>query len=267
MRKFLLPLLALTALALAAPALAKEPKSATVCGADDCATTNDRQGLLNLMNGDGSVPPPAAGDYYKVTMTIDVPPDAGVGPKVEWWYTASGGGALRAVDRDPSGVSAWYPLTATGKALMTKVTSGLEPFALPEVTSVTIGGKPVSDPSSYLQLFGRTKTGAPQVSAGDWQDIVFRGPASPWTDNAVTLQYSPSANAVLSGYDIVKLPPSLAAKVEARSSLAPGSSFRWWLVGLAAAVLALLISALLVVRRLPVRGLPRPFHRPAGSEG
>src|SRR6266496_6262262 len=83
MRKFVLPLLALAALALAAPALAKEPKSATACGADGCATTNDREGLLNLMNGNGSAPPPAAGDYYKVTMTIDVPPDAGVGPKVE----------------------------------------------------------------------------------------------------------------------------------------------------------------------------------------
>jgi len=251
MRKFLLPLLALAALALAASALAKEPKSATVCGADDCATTTDRQGLLNLMNGNGSTPPPAAGDYYKVTMTIDVPPDAGVGPKVEWWYTASGGGALRSVEKDPSGVTAWYPLTATGKALMARVTSGLEPFSLPKVASVTIGGKPVSDPSSYLRLFGQTATGTPQVSAGDWQDIVFSGPASPWTDNAVTLQYSPSANAVLRGYDIAKLPPSLAAKVESRSSLAPGSAFRWWLVGLAALALAAVAAAVLAVRRFP----------------
>lgn len=251
MRKFLFPLLVLAALALAAPALAKEPQSATVCGPEGCATTNDRQGLMNLMNGNGSVPPPAAGDYYKVTMTIDVPPDAGVAPKVEWWYTASGGGALRSVEKDPSGVTAWYPLTATGKALMARVTSGVEPFALPEVTSVTVGGKPVSDPSSYLRLFGQTATGTPQVSAGDWQDIVFNGPASPWTDNAVTLQYSPSANAVLRGYDIAKLPPALAAKVESRSSLAPGGSFRWWLVALGAFALAALAAAALAVRRFP----------------
>jgi hypothetical protein len=251
MRTFLLPLLALAALALAAPGLAKEPKSATVCGPDGCATTNDSRQLLNLIADNGTTPPPPpAGEYYKVTMTIDVPPDAGVAPKVEWWYTASGGGLLRAVQKDPSGVTAWYPLTATGTAFMERLTRDVKPFPLPRVTSATIGGKPVADPSSYLALFGQETTGSARVAAGDWQDIVFSGPASPWTDNAVTLQYSPSADAILRGYEIAKLPPSLAAKVESGSSLAPGSSFRWWLVGLAALVLAA-AAAVVALRRLP----------------
>jgi hypothetical protein len=268
MRKYLLPLIALAALALVAPAQAKEPKAATVCGPDDCATTTDRQGLLTLMADNGSTPPPPpAGDYYKLTMTIDVPPDAGVAPKVEWWYTPNGGGAIRSVQKDPSGVTAWYALTPSGRALLAKLTESVDAFPLPHVTAVTVGGKAVSDPTSYLRLFGRKTTGAPQIAAGDWQDIVFTGPASPWTDNAVTLQYSPTANAVLSGYDIAKLPPSLAAKVESRSSLASGSSFRWWLVGLLAVALALLVFAVLVLRRVPLRDLPRPFQRPAGSEG
>jgi hypothetical protein len=252
MKRFLLPLLALAALAVAVPAQAKEPKNATVCGPDGCATTTDRQGLLNLMADNGSSPPPPpAGAYYKLTMTIDVPADAGVAPKVEWWYTPDGGGAIRSLQRDPSGVTQWFGLTATGRALMERLTRDVEPFALPQVTKVTVGGKPVADPSSYLRLFGRETSGAPQISAGDWQDIVFTGPPSPWTDNATTLQYSPSSDSVLSGYDVAKLPPSLAARVESRSSLAPGSSFRWWLVGLAAVALAMLAAAVLAQRRFP----------------
>ena len=263
MRKFLLPLLALAALALAAPALAKEPKEATVCGPDGCATSTDRQGLLNLMADNGSTPPPPAGAYYKLTMTIDVPPDAGVTPKVEWWYTPNGGGALRSVQRDPSGLTAWYSLTPSGRALLANLTRDVEPYSHPRVTAVTVGGEPVSDPSSYLRLFGQKTTGTPRISAGDWQDIVFSGTVSPWTDNAVTLQYSPSANAVLSGYDIAKLPPALAAKVESRSSLAPASSFRWWLVGLAALALAVLAAGVLAVRRFPRgRALGKRFALP-----
>ena len=46
MRKFLLPLLALAALAVAASASAKEPKEATVCGPDGCATSTDRHSYL-----------------------------------------------------------------------------------------------------------------------------------------------------------------------------------------------------------------------------
>jgi len=250
MRKFLLPLIALAALAVVLPAQAKEPKAATVCGPDGCATTTDRQGLLTLIADNGSTPPPPpAGDYYKLTMTIDVPPDAGVAPKVEWWYTPSGGGAIRPVQKDPSGVTAWTGLTPSGRALLAKLTKGVASFPLPHVTAVTVGGEAVSDPSSYLRLYGQKTSGAAQVTAGDWQDVVFTGPASPWTDNAVTLQYSPSANAVLSGSDIAKLTPSLAAKVESRSSLAPGSSFRWWLVAVVA--IGALAAVLLLVRRFP----------------
>ncbi len=249
MKKLLLPLLALCALVLVAPALAKEPKQAAVCGSDGCETTTDRQGLLSLLDGGDPIPPPPAGAYYKVTMTIDVPPDAGAPPKVQWWY-APDGAAIRPVKLDPSGVSPWYHLTAEGRALLARVTENVEPFPLPTVTRATIAGEAVADPSSYLRLFGQKSVAPPRIDKGDWQRIVFTGPASPWTDNAVELSYSPSSQTVLRGFDAAKVPPAMASRIESRSSLDAGSSFPWLPAGLA--LLTLAAGAMLLLRRLRI---------------
>lgn len=266
MKRLTLPLVALAALLLAAPALAKEPKEATVCGADGCATTTDRQSLLNLMVDNGTLPPaPPAGEYYKVTITIDVPPDAGVAPKVGWWYAPSGGGAIRAIGRDPSGVTPWYALTSGGKALFDKVTGDLRPFSSPKVTGVTIGGKAVEDPASYVRLLSLPTSVDAVPRSGDWQQVVFGGPPSPWTDNAVDVSYSPKDNLLQRGADFVRIAPATAAKIESGSSLAPGGGFPWRPVSFGLVAVLLLAALVLTARR--IRGLPGLGRRPAGSEG
>ena len=246
-------LMLVAALAFAAPALAKEPKEATLCGPDECGTVSDRQLLLGVVGDDSSPGPPAPpGTYYKVRMTIDVPPDAGVAPHVDFWYVPATH-ALKAAGRDPYATNrfAWTILSPAAAAAFDKALRGVQAFPTPKVTSVKIGYRAVKDPSSYLRLLtvGGTQIAVP--STEDWQPVTFTGTPSPWTDNTTPLEYSPAANMLQRAGEVIKLSPSLAASIEAGNSLAPSdASFPWKYVAIAILALAAAAAAILLMRRL-----------------
>lgn len=263
MRLLSLSLVAAVGLVLAAPALAKEPESATLCGADGCASTQDRQTLATMLNDEGPSPPaPQPAAYYRMRVTID----GGVsrGPTFTWWYVPSRRLVLR-TGVFGEGMDAWVRMSPAAAALLDRTVRNVKPFAVPVPTRVTIGGKEVADPRSYLRLLTQRTVGIAVPSSGDWQDVRFEGPASPWTNGGIEITFSPKDGLLMRGGEMIKLPPVLADRIAARSSLAPGKAFPWALLGGIAATLALAAAAAVVVRRLSAR--PRVRHTPAQSEG
>jgi hypothetical protein len=235
---------AVAALLLSAPAVAKEPTGAKLCGPDECATVTDRGLLLELVDEGGpDAPAPAPGPYYELELEVD-----GHAGAVPLWYVP-GANVVRQGDAEYPPLS-WKSLGPAAAARLEQAVDGVAPFRVPAPTGARIGGRPVDDPSSYLRLFSAKSSGDAVPSAGDWKVITFSGPPSPWTDNLTQLEYSPAADLLQRGSEFVKLSPSLAASVEAGRSIAPpGSGFPWLYVAIAALAVAACASALLVIRR------------------
>ncbi|HEY3050786.1 MAG TPA: hypothetical protein VGJ40_03600 [Gaiellaceae bacterium] len=243
-----------TLLLVCAPATAKELTNVAACGPDGCNNLSGPglQDFPNLGEPTGTMPPPA--EFYEVRFTIDAD-----GAKQAWtyWYVPSAK-MLALVDERQGLV--WVPFAP---AQLVHLTEGLEPFGVPEVTSVSIGTRKVtSDPGSYLRLFSlpSADSAIPQ-GLPDWEPIVFTSKRrSPWTSGTPSLYYSPAHGLLQRGIEIVRLPRWAAADVRAGDPLAP-SGFPWRKLLLALAAAGALVAAAAAVRRLrrtPVRRQPTP---------
>ncbi len=245
---FAFALLAL--LAMPASATAKGLTKVEVCGPDSCATITGQTNLRNFGAGgdpDGSVPAPAP--FYEIRYTVDA---EGEGHQWSSWYVPS---AKRLASLDERTGVTWMPLDEPRLAALAK---GRKPFGRPDIRSVTIGSRKVTDnPSSYLRLFTVESAGeaVPQGLA-DWEPVVFHAKGkTPWTLEHASLFYSPSNDMLQRGIEIVKLPAGMAADVRSGESLAGGSSFPWRTV-----LFALLAAAALLIAGGTIKPLRRRMH-------
>jgi hypothetical protein len=234
-----------------AAATAKELKQIKLCGESDCTTVTDRETLrLVPMGGDTPGAPPPAAAFYRVESTVDAESQT---IRFRSYYVPSSN--MLAFFERGYGMR-WFPIVGpAAQELMRKLVEGLTPLAAPKLTRVTVGGKPVADPASYLQLTSVRSNGLAVLKDADWMQVELRSTRpTPWTIGPSSLSYSPSANVLQRGADMVQLPGSLAERIEARESLAASSSgFPWRYVVLAAALLiaaaAAGIFALVALRR------------------
>ena len=242
-------LAAAIALVLPAAAAAKELSAATVCGAKGC-TTFQRPSMDIASGGDGvTEPAPAAAPYYTVKLTVDEQ-----GHRESWtvFYVP---GADMVVYRDEVGRTAFETLSGDAQRAYHRYTEGIAPYAAPTITRVTVGGKRVADPQSYLSLFTARAAGEAYPAAADFVPIALHASRpSPWTDGRY-LMFSASTGSLERGTSVVQLAPATVDAIVAGASLddsAPGgaSGFDWPLVtGTLAAVLALGLATLFLVRR------------------
>ena len=247
MKRLVFAFALLALLAVAAPAMAKELTKVEVCGPDGCAAITGETNLQNFGGSgepDGSVAAPAP--FYEIRYTLDAE-----GESSQWssWYVPSAD-RLATVD-ERTGV-AWAPLDEPRLAALAK---GLKPFARPEITSVAIGSRKITDnPASYLRLFTVESTGEAVPSGlADWEPVVFHATSkTPWTLDQTSLFYSETNGMLQRGIEIVKLPGGMASDVRSGESLAGGSSFPWRTV-----LVALLAAAALLVAATMIRPLRR----------
>jgi hypothetical protein len=238
----------LALLAVPAPAMAKVLTNVSVCGPDACAAITGETNLHDFgASGepDGSVPGPAP--FYEIRYTFDAE-----GESQQWssWYVPS---AKRLASVDERTGVAWAPLDEPRLAVLAR---SLKPFARPEISSVTIGSRKVTDnPASYLRLFTVKSAGeaVPQGLA-DWEPVVFHAKhKTPWTLEETSLFYSPSNGMLQRGIEMVKLPGGMAADVRLGESLSGGgSTFPWRTV-----LFALLAAAALLIAATLIRPLRR----------
>jgi hypothetical protein len=248
MKRLVFALFALLALlAVPAPAMAKELTNVSVCGPDSCQAITGETNLHNFGTGgepDGSVPAPAP--FYEIRYTVDAE-----GESHQWssWYVPS---AKRLASVDERTGVAWMPLAEPRLDALAK---DVKPFAKPEISSVTIGSRKVTDnPGSYLRLFTVESAGeaVPQGLA-DWQPVVFHAKGrTPWTLDQTSLFFSPSNGMLQRGIEIVRLPSGMSADIRSGESLAGGSGFPWRTV-----LLALLGATALLIAASMIRPLRR----------
>ena len=243
--------LTLAALMWAAQAQAKELSAFRVCGAAGCTSVTDRAVLTTLIRSFEaqrglarvSTPPPAT--FLRLEYWIKG--DRARGPSFVQYYVPSKG--VAAVMTGPDSWTWIRP--AAVSAVFRRASKRVRPFRTPRISSVTIGGKAVRDPVSYVRLFALESKADEFPADPDWQRIVLRTAApSPWSTSAATLEYSKTTNVLWRGNEFVKVPSSTASRIEARESLADvtTSSFPWPLLfGLGGA--AVIVPTALFVRR------------------
>jgi hypothetical protein len=260
MRLAPLLLAAAAALALAAPAAAKELTKAEVCGPAGCGAVTDEDDLRTFPSGDESLAAqPAPQAFHTVRYTVT---EGEGGPEHTSTAYYVDREAMLAWPND-GGTVVWSVVRGDAATLMKKLARQVPAFPAPSISSVTVGGTPVPDPASYLALFD---VAGDRMSVAalprDWVPIDFRSARpSPWTEAPFELMYSPSRNALERGIHQIVLPAGIAADVEAGRPLA-AAGVRWlpWLVlaGLVAALLLLAGLGALLRRRLDHAPAPAP---------
>ena len=246
-------LLTLGVLAWAGPAQAKELSEFRVCGAGGCTAVTDPDVLAALIRGIESqrglirVSTPAPAPFVRLEYWMKG--DRQSGPTFVHYYVPSRNAA--AVVTGPTSW-AWVRPDAMSDVVR-HVVQGVAPFPTPRITSVTIGGKAVQDPGSYVRLFGLRPKAKNFPGEPDWQRIVIRtAQPGPWSTSAATLEYSKSTNVLWRGNDFVQVPSSTASRIETRKSLsAPASrgSFPWTLLFGGIGGAAVIIPAAIFFRR------------------
>jgi hypothetical protein len=235
-------LAAAAALALAAPATAKEPTKAEVCGPAGCIAVTDKDTLRTFPSGDESLAAqPAPQAFHTVRYTVT---EGEGGPEHTWTAYYIDREAMMAW-RNDGGTVVWSFVRGDGATLIKKLARQVESFPAPAISGVTVGGRPVpGDAESYLALFDVT---GDRLSVNalprDWVPIDFRSARpSPWTDAPFELMYSPSTNALERGIDQLVLPSGIASDVEAARPLlaSEGGWLPWLVVGALVATLLLL---------------------------
>jgi hypothetical protein len=213
-------LLGFATLAWASPAQAKELSAFKVCGASRCISVTDQAVLITLLRSIEAqrqvarVSTPAPAPFFRLEYWVRG--DRGRVPGFVQYYVPSK--RVAAVMIGPDSWS-WVRPDAVSRVVK-RVSSALSPHPTPHISSVTIGGKAVRDPASYVRLFAVKGKAETFPDKPDWERIVMktRNP-SPWSTSAATLEYSKSTNVLWRDNEFVQVPPSIASRIEARGSL------------------------------------------------
>src|SRR5437588_10939846 len=112
---------------------------------------------------------------------------------------------------------AWYSLSDA--ASIRTLTANLDTYPIPTLTRVTVGGRAVSDPQSYIRLFGMGTEVFPAILPR-WLGVRFTADEpSPWTDGRNDVRVSRTGRLLWLDGTMLRIPLRLAQRIRARRSL------------------------------------------------
>jgi hypothetical protein len=222
MKKILVCVVA--ALALPAPAAAKEVQSLSVCGLRGCAQIKGpaAQDYIVLLQRGGEVDdrdvttPVAAAPYYRLTFTIRGEPTA-----------------------KPFTIGLWYvrpnltrqELSQPFREVPAGLVAGLEgaasrvtAFPAARVVAATVNGRRAADPGAYTALFGRLPAAETGTTPGNVKLVLRANRANPWFGRAAPLRYA-AATRTLFLTTPVRVPDDIAARIARDGHLTVSMSF------------------------------------------
>jgi hypothetical protein len=226
MKKLVLILLfAVAGVALAGTAQAKEIVSLKICGASGCTTSTDRTALRGF-EGEGNTDPeqvPVTNPQGYFTMEIGFGDENGnlIHRETAYWLPSQNLMRFRTQPLDP-----WWKLFPSQAALYHKLSGDLQPFT-PTLSKVTVGGKRVADPTSYLRLMGSFPWHNFPRGKLHLTKIVLRTTApNPWVEDNVRLSYDAKRRVLFRSDGYFRIPKALGARLMSRRSLSssPASS-------------------------------------------
>jgi hypothetical protein len=225
-RAAIVALLAAWFLVVAGGAEAKEPPDGfELCGSNGCATigTNDGEPLaISLFFGGGSVevwtPAARPAPFYSLRWsyqqgqlhTAYFVPDLNM-------IRFVGDSASATVD--PRSTIHWLRLDSRARAILDRLATPLQPTAAPSPSAVTVGGRAVRDPESYLNLWSVGKPTYSWPRGGFLKIKVTCDVTSPWTDESAHLGIARRGAFLLRDSTVLRISAKLAQRVRARVSL------------------------------------------------
>jgi hypothetical protein len=205
-------LAAASALLLSGAAQAKAPPGGIdVCGPSACAHLADAEQFWVHSHSSSGASLAAPGPFYILRWHW-------IAAEEETAYLIPGALAVR-WNSGTGHTSAWSGVDKSAMGLVENVAAGIEPYSTPTLTRVTVGGRVVRAPQTYLRLL----RGKPAWSwiTGRWLDVTFESASpSPWTDGTSIVRLSRSRPYVSIDGWFYKLPRDVA--VRARRGLSLG---------------------------------------------
>lgn len=204
--------------ALSAPAQAKEILSLKVCGASGCVKSTDPNVLAGWEGGNqdpAQVWQTTPAGYYKVIVGFG---DQGKLVAAEPAYWLPGRNLMRFIGQ--SGYP-WWKLFPAQVTMLRTVAGDLSPLT-PTLSRATVGGKTVTDPSSYLRLLGKFRevTVLPQTAHRKTVRIVLHAPAAnPWIHSTLGFRYLPKTRLLVRDGLAYRVPKRMARRLMRRVSL------------------------------------------------
>ena len=136
------------------------------------------------------------------------------GPEQSAYYVPASG---KVRQLDANGFLSWFDLTDAQS--VRAMTASLDAYPVPSVTRVTVGGRAVSDPQSYLQLFGIGLEVFPAILPGWLRVRLTADSPSPWTDGRNDVRISRTGRLLWIDGTIFRIPLQLAKRIRARRSV------------------------------------------------
>jgi hypothetical protein len=188
------------------------PDGVQICGADGACLQVDRsvaEDEWSLWGTAGYATEPAAvSRFYLVRWHWPNQPE-----QIAYYVPAAG----KVRQLDDRGRGLWFDLH--DPRTLRNETAALVGFAAPHVARVTVGGRPVRDPQSYLRLFGKGRQDWP-VTEPRWLRISFApATANPLTDEATDVRVSRRGGYLLIDGATVRIPLQLAQRIRRGASL------------------------------------------------
>ena len=118
-----------------------------------------------------------------------------------------------------TGLVHWIKLGPNARAILERLTSTMQPFPAPVLARVTVGGKPVQDPTSYLRLWSVGRPTYTWPNGGFLKIKTTCDQASPWTDTAAELRIARRGPFLMRETTVFRISAQLARLVRARQSL------------------------------------------------
>jgi hypothetical protein len=114
--------------------------------------------------------------------------------------------------------AAWSGVDRSATDLVKRAALGVEPYPMPTLTRVTVGGRAVREPQTYLRLLNGKPTWA--SITGRWLRVTFESSSpSPWTDGTSIVRLSKSRPYVSIDGRFYKIPKDVAVRARRGSSL------------------------------------------------
>ena len=221
-------LLAASLLAVTSSAQAKAPPSGfQVCGPAACVGLHELADAEPLAIGlfygaDGSaelwspnVPP---GTFYAVHWSFDQG-QTHTGYYVPLLNAFRYVGDVASPTDSANGRVHWIKLGPDTRTILERITSTLQPFPAPAPSRVTVGGKAVQDPATYLRLWS---VGKPTYAWPGARFMAIKATCdqpTPWTDAAAHLSVARRGPYLLREDTVLRIPAQLAKRIRARLSL------------------------------------------------
>lgn len=247
------------ALALPALAEAKGMQGAELCGADKCVSERNAglpEGRGGPFSGAGEVVPPSApAPWLRGSLLLG---DGGkIFGRIPFFYVPSADLVVQAGD-DHTQPAWWHPQGAFAD-LVRRLAKRVQPLPAPTLTSVTVNGRAVADPQSYLRLY--TIGTKPKTYPRDTRSLTVEFHSkrpTPWSTRNYVVLY-PGTNLLVRDGQMVSVPRAVTKAVTRRSSLDTSGGAPWPTIALAAVAAAAFAAVALRLRtRLRPTAAPVP---------